>query len=519
MIKAIALRHGGIAARVVAQHALPIVFALLLVAVATPIFTDRLPPLADYVNHLARMHVLAAIDGDDMLARLYQVRWAVIPNLVMDILVPPLARHIDIYLAGQLFVFFTVLLLVTGPMAIHRALFGRSSPWPLVVFPFVYNGIFLFGLMNYLLGLGVALWGVAAWIATRERSVWLRGGLSAAIVLVLFFCHLFDVGLYGLTLLCLEGWRFGRRRPAGWRAALQDLAVFGGPFLPVPALMAASPTLGLSNAIMWEARGKVDGLFTIVQLYGDVADLAFAAVVIGAMVWLVRRDLVRMHPAGWVLFVAGTVVYLAMPRVLFGSWLADQRLPVGLFFLLIGFARPVPGLGGYRTAFFAFLVGVSILRFADVQVHWRELERVNDDMRVSVALIEPGSAVLVAYADAPAGSEPLNQALSHSATVAVIERNALVSTLFTVPGKQILDVRPEYRSLVDAEDGDPPTVSQMLAARNGSVAGNAQYWDRWPERYLYVYVLHTHAGDANPDADLLEPVAEGHGFQLYRVRK
>jgi hypothetical protein len=290
------------------------------------------------------------------------------------------------------------------------------------------------------------------------------------------------------------------------------------PFLPVPALMAASPTLGLSSAVMWEARGKVDGLFTIVQLYGDVADLAFAALVIGAVVWLVRRDLMRMHPAGWVLLVAGSVVYLAMPRVLFGSWLADQRLPVAMFFLLVGFARPVPGLGGYRAAFFAFLVGVSILRFADVQVHWRDLDGVNDDMRASVASIEPGSAVLVAYADVPAGSEPLNQAISHSATVAVIERHALVSTLFTVPGKQILDVRPDYRSLVDAEDGDPPTISQILAASEGSVAGNARYWDRWPERYQYVYVLHTHAGDDNPDRDLLEPVAEGRGFQLYRVR-
>lgn len=491
---------------------------MLLLAVATPIFADQVAPLADYVNHLARMHVLAAIDSDATLARLYEVRWAIIPNLIMDILVPPLARHLDIYLAGQLFLFVTVLLLVTGPMAIHRALFGRFSPWPLIAFPFVYNGIFLFGLMNYLLGLGIALWGVAAWIAVRERSPWLRAGLSAAIVLMLFFCHLFAVGLYGLTLLSLEAWRWYTLRPQNWRRLVVELAVFGVPFLPVLPLLAASPTMGLSTAVLWESRGKLDGIYYIVQLYGDVLDLTFGAVVAVGGAWAAKRDLIRLHPAGWVLFAIGATVYMAMPRVLFGSWLADQRMPVALFFLLIGFARPVAGLGVYRPAFFAFLVGASLLRFADVQTHWREMSRVNDDMRASAAFIDPGSAVLVAHADQPAGSESLNQALSHAACVAVIERHALVATLFTVPGKQILDVRPEYRDRVDAEDGDPPMVSQMLAATEESVPNNPRYWDRWPERYRYVYVLYTHPDDDNPAPDYMERIYEGRGFQLYRVK-
>jgi hypothetical protein len=42
--------------------------ALLMVA-AIPILTQPLPPLEDYVNHLARMHVIASIDRDPALAR------------------------------------------------------------------------------------------------------------------------------------------------------------------------------------------------------------------------------------------------------------------------------------------------------------------------------------------------------------------------------------------------------------------------------------------------------------------
>lgn len=519
MLKAIALRWRGGVAALTGAHTLPIVFVVLLLAVATPIFTDRVPPLADYVNHLARMHVLATMDTDPVLARLFEARWAIIPNLIMDVLVPPLARHLDVYRAGQVFLFFAVLLLVTGPMAIHRALHGRLSPWPLVAFPFVYNGIFLFGLMNYLVGLGIALWGVAAWIALRERPPVLRAAVSTAIVLALFFCHLFAVGLYGLTLLSLEAWRFAARRPATPRAAIVELVVFGLPFLPVLPLLAASPTMGLSGVVLWESRGKLDGLYSIVQLYGDVADLSFAALMLAAAAFAAKRDLIRLHPAGWVLFGLGAVVYLAMPRVLFGSWLADQRLPVALFFLLIGFARPVGGLGRYRAAFFALLVGASLLRFVDVQLHWQTMDRINDDIRASAAFIEPGSAVLVAHADHPSGTEALQQALSHAPCVAVIERHALVATLFTVPGKQILDVRPDFRDRVDAEDGDPPSVSQMLAAADGPVPGQAHYWDLWPERYRYVYVLYTHPDDDNPAPDTMDRVYEGQGFQLYRVKE
>jgi len=37
-----------------------VAFALLLALVAAPVFSTVLPPLVDYPNHLARMHLLAA---------------------------------------------------------------------------------------------------------------------------------------------------------------------------------------------------------------------------------------------------------------------------------------------------------------------------------------------------------------------------------------------------------------------------------------------------------------------------
>jgi hypothetical protein len=43
-------------------------FTILLVLVVAPILSDPLPPLTDYVNHLARMHVMAEMGGNPILA-------------------------------------------------------------------------------------------------------------------------------------------------------------------------------------------------------------------------------------------------------------------------------------------------------------------------------------------------------------------------------------------------------------------------------------------------------------------
>src|SRR5690349_24686097 len=71
------------------------VFVLFLVCtllISIPVWTHPLPPISDYINHLARMNVIANLDSKPLLAQYYEVTWQVIPNLTMDLLVPPLAK-------------------------------------------------------------------------------------------------------------------------------------------------------------------------------------------------------------------------------------------------------------------------------------------------------------------------------------------------------------------------------------------------------------------------------------------
>ena len=48
---------------------IPMLFVALTLLISVPVWTHPLPPLSDYVNHLARMHVIATVRSNADLAR------------------------------------------------------------------------------------------------------------------------------------------------------------------------------------------------------------------------------------------------------------------------------------------------------------------------------------------------------------------------------------------------------------------------------------------------------------------
>jgi len=496
-----------------------VLFAALGLVAAIPVITHPLPPMTDYVNHLARMHVIATVDRDPDLGRFYQIEWQVIPNLMMDLVVPLLHRFMNIYLAGQLYTLVTLMLIMSGTVALNRALFGAWSVMPLVAFPLLYNHVFLIGVMNYVFGIGLALWGLTLWVWLRERQWWLRLPVSAAFVLALFFCHLFAVGLYGMALLAFELWRLWQVRDRPLARRIIDFVATGAPFLPIVPLLVKSPTWQLSGENYWEHQGKIDGLTFIIEVYSDIVAFALTAIVGTAAVWAVRRGLLRLHPLGWVLLAVGGLIYMVMPRVLFATYMADQRLPIAVAFMVIACAHLEMRHRLVRRGFLAMLLVLLVVRVMEVDVAWAQLSRTTLDFRDSVKRIKRGSAVLVAYADRTGGEDVRDLGLVHAACLAMIERSALVTTAFTVQGKQIMHVRPAYSAQVDTEDGTPPTVEQLLVAEDRPNEMMASYWHQWRSHFDYVYLLFTDDDYTNPAPQLLTLVHDGGRFQLYRVNK
>jgi hypothetical protein len=517
--------------------ALFVVFAFIA---AIPVLLHPLPPLSDYINHLSRMHVIAAIGGDSDLARFYQVDWQVIPNLMMDMILPALVRIMSIYAAGQAYMIASFVLILSGTFALNRQLHGRWSVLPLAAFPLLYNYVFLVGTMNYVSGIGLSLWALVAWIALRERNLLLRLTVSALFVAGLFFCHLFALGTYGLGLLAFELYRLwlspippspacGGGRDGGGPhptarvlpARLFDFVATGLPFLPVLPLLMMSPTWGLRSDVSWELTGKIDGLVYVIDVYSNAVAALLAAVAAVAVGYALYHRALRFHAFGFVLLAVAAIIYLAMPRVIFDTYMADQRLPISVAFMVIAAAQLDLRRLGQRHAFVRHSVAAVLflllaVRVLEVQTVWAALSPGADSFRESVELIERGSKVMVAYADPDGGDNVRNLGLVHAACLAVIERSALVTTVFTVVGKQVLHVRADYRDRVDTQDGSPPTIQNLLRVADLDSSGD-DYWRRWTTDYDYLYVLFTDGRHENPDPARLAPVFAGQKFMLYRI--
>jgi hypothetical protein len=495
-----------------------VLFVVLALVASIPLITHPLPPLTDYVNHLARMHVIASIGKDLDLSRFYEIDWQIVPNLMMDIVIPPLVRFMTVYHAGQVFTVLTFLLIISGTVAFNRALFSSWSVLPLVAFPLLYNHVFLVGVMNYMFGIGLALWGLAVWVALRERLWLVRLLVSAGFVLAMFFCHLFAVALYGMGLFAIEVHRLWEQRDRPWGRRIADFVATGLPFLPVVPLLLKSPTWQLAAENYWDQQGKIDGLIYLIEAYSDIVACLLTAVAAFAIGWAARHRLLRLHSVGWLILAIAGIVYLAMPRVVFATYMADQRLPIAAAFMVIACLHLDLHHRLVRREFLALLLALLVVRVIEVDVNWAELSRETLEFRDSVKRIKRGSTVLVAYADRSAGDDVHDANLVHAACLAMIERSALVTTAFTVPGKQIMHVRREYAERVDTEDGTPPALDQLMVAATQHSEPQA-YWELWPSRFDYVYVLFTDEDTPNPAPELLTLLHEGERFQLYRVNK
>jgi hypothetical protein len=496
-----------------------VMFSIFTLLISIPIWTHQLPPLSDYVNHLARMQVIATIEKNANLARFYQIDWQIIPNLTMDLVVPPLMRFVNVYTAGQIFMVAMFTVIGSGVLVLNRVLSGRWSIVPLAAFPLLYNFVFLVGLTNYLFGVGLSLWALATWIWLRERRWPLRFVVSSLFVAVLFFCHLSALGVYGIGILSFELMRLwdGRyRRP--WVPALAEFVASGLPFLVAVPFLAASPTMQLVARFEWEPRGKLDGLINVVAVYSDIVTVGLMAIVVAGGIWAVRRRLLHFHPFGWWVAGVGTVVYLALPRVMFDSYMADQRVAVPLVYLLIACVTLEMHHRIVRRGFIVMLLILLAARMIEVDVSWSDLTNAENELRASVRRIRPGSKVFVAYADRGAGGDVRDLGLVHAPCIAMIERSALVTTAFTVVGKQVMHVRPEYRDMVDTEDGTPPSIAQLIVAASKPTDDMPRFWLRWTE-FDYLYVLFSEDEAENPDPERLTLLYDGDRFQLYRINK
>jgi hypothetical protein len=216
------------------------IFAALCLLLLAPLLLASLPPILDYPNHLARLVILAHAGRDPVLDRIWQPSWAVVPDLAIDILIPPLMHVMTPFAAGKIMLALALLMPLVGAVAYSRCAFGRRLYWPMTAALMAYNIIFVFGFINYLIALGAALMAAALWLHLRGRPIFVRALAGAACACALFFTHLMGLALFGVLVEAAEAAELiaGRDRPHRSAAGARCAGLLGASFV-APALFGA----------------------------------------------------------------------------------------------------------------------------------------------------------------------------------------------------------------------------------------------------------------------------------------
>ena len=480
-------------------------FGLLITLVAVPLFSTVLPPLFDYPNHLARLYLL--MEGGNTF---YAVRWELLPNLAQDLIVPPLARLMPLDLASKLFLVMVFGLIAGGAIWLNRVATGAWRFWPLLAFLLLYNRIFLWGFVNYLFGIGVALGGTALWLALEPRGLWCRVLASSVVALLCYFSHIAALGFYALVILGVEV------RPAITELRARQWAVLGRRILAVGTQFVCPAALFLSYW-QWTAFGgvsyadfwrKADLVFSVFDNYDRILDVVCFALFLGLLGWLgwTRRLALmpRLRWAIWIVFVS----YLVMPAQMYGGSNVDHRLPTAWFVLVIASSAP-----RFPTRRFAMAIGLVagsmlVIRLVVIEQVWRQADEVYSADLIGIDALPRG--VKLAVAIPPDAIQLVSVPEVHLPALAASRREAFVPTLFAYPGQQPIALRASHAALADT--ASPQLFWSVLTG--GDIEGIPQLL---PVLQEYDYVVLTGRPVDVPSPRCLVKFYQQPSFQIFAV--
>ena len=497
------------------EHPGLVVAAVL--ACAVPLLWPDIPPLVDLPGHMGRYHVQMEIARSPALAGFYDFRWALIGNLGVDLLVVPLAWLLGLEPAVKLITIAIPVMTAAGFLWVAREVHGRVPPTAYFALPLTYSFPFIFGFLNFALSMALAFLAFALWLRlARLGRLKLRAALFVPISILLWVCHAFGWGTLGVMAFSAELVRqVDMKRPiwkAGFNTGLHCLAL-APPMLLM--LLWRSGAVGGETSVWFNWTLKKNWILMALRdrwEYWDYAALAvIGLVLVVGLLWWKKLEYSR-NLAASAIFLA--IVYVCLPRIVFGSNYADMRLaPFVLATALIAI-RYKPAWAGRAGAAFA----VAGLLFAGARLAGNTYsfwlyDRAYDRELAAVDHI-PRGARLVSFVGVKCRKDWAMTRLEHLPALALVRRDAFSNDQWSMSGAQLLTARYP-------DDGwfsrDPS--QQVLARKCGT--------ERWltldqslamfpRDKFTHVWLINP----PRPDPALLrglQPVWQNSASVLYRV--
>jgi len=422
--------------------------ALSLIAFL-PIFLFQYPGLQDYPNHLARAYILQNLD-DPTFKHYFSVDYSPVPNLGWDLFALSAGRFIPLEYVGKIFVVLSCVVTFSGCFALNKAIVGRWTLAPLLIFPFVFNTGFNKGFLSFNFGIGVALW-AAAWWASLAENRWRARLLGATLFSTgLYLIHFYAWACYGIFVL---GWSFRKENLGTWnfnsiKRLLGRLTRDG-----LQALPSAFLALLWLNHTRSEKTSSVETFRSFQPPYSRISDLdrlidlgtpfindvllVLACISFFLAIYLSRF---RYRPGATIAILLCVLLFFVLPSKIeetnFVTW---RILLAGLFFLVASLdSSKEPGI----TPFPSFAIMIALITASISVLHVQQWTIARDSQTTLFRLLEavPKGSSVFFVRDGTTDKELGTRAagLYHIGAFAVLQRHAIVQSLFTFAGQQPL---------------------------------------------------------------------------------
>ena len=487
----------------------PFAAAMILLAFV-PLIYPPVPPLVDLLGHMGRYRVELDLADSPDLQRFYGFEWQLIGNLGVDLLIVPLAKIFGLELAVKLIVMSIPPLTVAGFLWVAREVHNRLPPTALFALPFAFGHPFLFGFVNYSLAMAFAFLAFGLWLRLgRQGRTGLRAMLFVPISFVIFITHTFGWGTLGLLAFSAEAVRQHDRGIGWWRSALRatmHAAVMAGPLLLV-LLWRSGVNQGMTQD-WFNFPAKLMWLTMALRDRWQLLDIMSVAVALTMLIFARRRPELTLSRNLAFSAIILFVMFLILPRIVFGSAYADMRLvPFLIATTLLGIrftdatdfklARNLALIG------LAFYVGRIAMTTTSLAIAAN-----NQSSRLAALDHVPRGARLVHFVAEDCATLWALPRNTHLGAMAIVRREAFSNDQWAVEGANLLSVRHAAAGRFRA---DPSQIVRPAACANRDAWPVTQALATFPrDAFDYVWTIDFVGQPAG-----YVPVWRGDGSALY----
>lgn len=396
-----------------------LVMAGLFLAAMMPLLVTPVLPLIDFYDHLARLFVLAHIEGSSLLPLYYQAHWSLQPDIGTDLVGTPLLRVLPPLAAGHLIAAGICAILYGGVLYFNRALTGRASLLvAALLLPLLYSYVFNWGFTNFLFGLGLTFWAAGWWVSQRHRPL-LALPVACILSVIVFLSHGLVFALYGVIVAALEVGFFLNAptcRPAALLRSLGllllqaviPLALFLVWYLhhapgDAVTLTAGAHQISAGSAQAPPFRGfhRFSTVFRVEEgpsFWFDILTFLAQLAIVAFLAW---RGWIAIARPAWLLIGIGLLLIVITPAAMFGVYYIVDRMPLFVALCLLGALSLQRGNGtlSMRLAVVALAI-IVFARLVAVTAYWRGYDNQYREFQTVAARIPPGSLTLNVMAGA-----------------------------------------------------------------------------------------------------------------------